>query len=237
MINIEEGISIICSTNRTNNLTNILDNFINQNHNIKELIIIVNLDINNINYLFDLIRSFENVQLFLLGSKYTLGECLNFAIERAKYPIIAKFDDDDYYGPNYLKDSVKYLSLKDVAIVGKSSIWVYFVQEKLIGIKGNNKENMYVNRVAGSTIIFKKELSKEIKFESINLGEDVNFCKDCINAGYKIYSTNKSHYVYIRNKSISHTWQIGNQYILRQCSNLTKVDNLQEFIYNSVNKS
>ncbi len=229
----ESGISVICSTNKKGKMENILENFISQDYTLKELIIVFNYEESNLEKFNNTTLPYDNIQIYTLGSKKSLGECLNFCVEKSKYPIIAKFDDDDYYGPQYLSDSVKSLDLEGVGIVGKSCTFVYFVEEKLIAIQNYKKENKFVNRVAGSTLIFKKEIFNTIKFHDISLGEDIEFCKDCLNKGYKIYSTNKYHYVYIRNKKHNHTWKIDNSYILRQCKGLTKVENYKEYIENS----
>ncbi len=121
--------------------------------------------------------------------------------------------------------------------MGKACTFVYFIEEKLIGVKNITMENKYVTRVAGSTLIFKRELFKKIRFQDVNLGEDIKFCNDCLKIGYKIYSTNKHHYVYVRNKRSKHTWKIGNEYIMKQCSLLSRTENYKEYIENSINKT
>lgn len=229
------GISVICSTNKRDFIENIIENFISQEYEPKELIIVLNYDIANLNKLRELIHPYDNVQLYNLGSKESLGQCLNFCVAKSKYPIVAKFDDDDYYAPPYLSDTAKSLSLDNVGIVGKSCSFVYFREEELIGIKNTTMENKYVSRVSGSTLMFRRELFKKIRFRDISLGEDIKFCDDCLSIGYKIYSTNRYHYVYIRNSRDKHTWKIGNEYIMKQCSFLTKTNNYKEYIHNSVN--
>ncbi len=231
------GISVICSTNKRGLLKNIIENFISQDYDLKELIIAINYSIANLNKLFELIGPYENIQLYNLGNKKSLGECLNFCVEKSKYPIIGKFDDDDYYSPCYLSDTVKVLSLDNVGIVGKSCTFVYFVEEQLIGVKNTTMENKYVTRVAGSTIMFKRNLFEKIHFQDINLGEDIKFCNDCLSIGYKIYSTNRYHYVYMRNRSDKHTWKIGNEYIMNECSLLTRTDDYKRYIDTSVNSN
>jgi glycosyltransferase involved in cell wall biosynthesis len=226
----ELGISVICCTNRKDMIKNILSNFLTQDYCLKELILLLNFDVDDFDKVFELVAPYDNIRIYRIGSKRTLGECLNFGVEKSRYDIIAKFDDDDYYAPKYLSDSVKYLNLKNVGIVGKSCIFVYFSESKLMGIRNVTKENKYVSRVAGSTLIFKKELFKKIRFRHVNLGEDIRFCADCIKSGYRIYSTNRYHYLYIRNKSHKHTWKISNQYIMRECTALFKVEDYKEFL-------
>lgn len=225
------GVSVICSTNKVGMIPNILENFISQDYIEKELIITINYDSVIVPYTLP-----NNVYIYHLGSKYSLGKCLNYAIEHSNYPIIAKFDDDDYYGPKYLSDTVKPLQLENVGIVGKACTFVYFTEKQLIGIRNLSKENKYVDRVTGSTLVFKRKLITKISFHDINLGEDIEFCNDCLNMGYKIFSTNRNHYVYIRNRKDKHTWKMNNDYILKRCTNVSKIDNFKKYIKNSVNK-
>ena len=46
-------------------------------------------------------KGLPNVRVYQLHEKATLGDCLNYGVIKSKYDIIAKLDDDDYYGPNY----------------------------------------------------------------------------------------------------------------------------------------
>src|SRR5690606_38542352 len=114
------GVSVICSTNKINSFDNIVSNFMNQNFEQKELIIGLNYDIKSFDYFERIMSSNNNIKIIALGGRRTLGECLNTCIEKAKYPIISKFDDDDYYSPFYLTDMVKLFSNENIDIVGKA---------------------------------------------------------------------------------------------------------------------
>lgn len=223
------GISVICPTNKANSFENILNNFKSQDYDPKELIIGLNYDI-KIDYIKNKITNEDNIKILPLGSRRTLGECLNISIEHAKYPIIAKFDDDDYYSPQYLSDMEKLFSDENIQIVGKACYYVYFTKKKIIGLMNAGRENMFVDRVAGATLTFRKEVFQSVKFPHLNLGEDVKFCQLAKRKGYKIYSTNRFHYVYIRNMRYKHTWKIDNNFILKHCKFLTEVEDYKEFI-------
>ena len=97
-INTDIGVSIITCTNKMNKCKNIIDNFNRQNHQKKELIIVLNNNNLKIDKWRNNLCKYDNLKINQLDQKVTLGECINFAIDKSKYPIIAKFDDDDYYG-------------------------------------------------------------------------------------------------------------------------------------------
>src|SRR5690606_25376189 len=96
------GISVITCTNRPHFLFNMLQNYRRQKWANKEWIIVVNKDRVNLTSYKKIAAQYKNVHLYQLPSRCTLGHCLNFASARARYPYIAKMDDDEYYAPNYL---------------------------------------------------------------------------------------------------------------------------------------
>ena len=120
---------------------------------------------------------------------------MNFGISKSKYEYIAKFDDDDYYGPKYIVDSLKkFKTINELTLMS------------------GHMEEKYTNFVSGSTMIFKKEIFNKVRFSDVSIAEDVEFCRTCLRNRIKIYSGNKYHYLYIREHSEKdHTWQMKNE--------------------------
>ena len=109
--------NIIC-VNVTNKgytyLQNIINNFIRQDYENKKLIIIFNSNINK-DTVKDILYSNGIMEYILeIIPDKTLGECLNHSTTLLEYDIWCKMDDDDYYGKDYLKNSVKYMISKNV---------------------------------------------------------------------------------------------------------------------------
>ncbi|WP_427339123.1 glycosyltransferase [Caloranaerobacter sp. DY30410] len=228
---INVGVSVITCTNRPNYMNNIFENFNRQLYKAKELIIILNKNIMDINKWKLKASSFQNISVYQLDENISLGQCLNFAVNKCKHEIIAKFDDDDYYSPYYLNSSIIALLKTNADIVGKSTTFVYFEASKILAIRNPRKENRYLTRIEGPTMIIKKDVFKKIKFRNITLGEDVNFCKDCIKKGFKIYSHDKYNYVYIRHgKTSTHTWKITDEYFKKLCIKIGKVEDYKSYI-------
>lgn len=234
-INTDIGVSIITCTNKMNKCKNIIDNFNRQNHQKKELIIVLNNNNLKIDKWRNNLCKYDNLKINQLDQKVTLGECINFAIDKSKYPIIAKFDDDDYYGPDYLLDSIRSLEYTGADIVGKSNTFVYFEKEKLLATKNINTDNKYVSRVEGSTLIFRKDILNNMNFKPKNLGEDVDFCRDAMKNGYRIYSSNIHHYLYIRNSNNNHSWNVSDDYLIKCCKTICKTKNLNYILDNYIN--
>lgn len=227
-----KGISIITCTNKLYSFDQILDNFNRQDFIEKELIIIINNNkINEINWK-NKISKYANIRIFRLEENISLGNCLNFAVQKSIYPIVARFDDDDYYGPKYLSDSIKSFDNANTKLIGKHTIYVYFTKEKNLAIKDQGHENQFLYFLNGATMLFKKEIFKKIRFRNISVNEDVFFCKDCVKSGIMPYSGNKYHFVYLRHPSTNnHTWKISNKHLMKLYCNLVgNVDDFKPYI-------
>lgn len=229
--NNDMGISIITITNKPNNFRNIINNYSKQELNKKELILVLNNNSMSLKKYNHALKKYPNTYVYQLDEKVSLGNCLNYAIEHSNYNIVAKFDDDDYYGAKYLSNSLKTMIEKEALVLGKSTSYVYFKSNKVLAIRNLNKENKFVRRVEGPTFLIRKEVFSIIKFPDKSLGEDVQFCKDCIRNMIPIYSSDKKDFVYIReiNKS-NHTWKINDDFYLKLCKIIGKYDNFREYI-------
>lgn len=210
-----EGVSVITVTNNGLFIDNIFKNFNRQIYKNKELIIVLNKNSLNIEEYKAKAKKYKNIKVYKKDENYSLGHCLNFAVGVSKYEIVAKFDNDDYYGPQYLSSSMEVFKKTGADIVGKSSHLVYFQQSKILAIRDPNRENKYVGFVNGSTLMFKKNVIKRVPFANISIGEDTQFCRNCVKKGIRIYSSDMYHHVYIRRKSrSSHTWKVSDRFLL-----------------------
>lgn len=229
-------VSIIVCTNRPKYFENIFENYHRQLHNDKELIIILNSNKMNLRKCISKSKDFSDVSVFQVDEKKSLGYCLNYGIEKAKYSIIAKLDDDDYYGPKYLSQAVKALKYADV--VGKYCTYVYFEDSKTLAIRNLKRENRYVYRIEGPTLVFRKEVFNKVKFQDKSLGEDIQFCKDCLKKGINLYATDKYNYVYIRHgSSEKHAWNIRDELFKKLCKIIGEVNDYSVYSDNHIIKN
>ena len=223
---INDKVSIITCTNKQNTLSNIISNYDRQDLKNKELIIIINKDSIDFDSWKNKIKDLENIRLFKLSEKASLGNCLNYAVSKSQYDIIAKFDDDDYYGPKYLSDTIKSFRNTSAKVIVKAANFVYFVEKKVLAIRTPSEENKFVYFGNGSTLVFKKEIFNRVSFRNISIAEDVHFCQDCIKNSIKIYSTNKYHHIYFRHPvKDNHTWKINDdEFIKKYCKVIGQVE-------------
>lgn len=224
------GFSVITVTNRSYCIENIINNYKRQEIKSKELVIIINDDNINMDDFNKYIGELDNIEIYKLSEEKTLGECLNFGIEKCKHEYIAKFDDDDYYSKYYLNEQLNAFNEHECEIVGKFKVFFYFEQTRTLAeISDHNYENMYCYGLVGSSICFKKEIIKNIKFLSINYGEDNNFCKSALNYGYKIYLTSRYNHIVFRFTDLKkHTWPAHIDYLTPKMNMILKDVSFEE---------
>lgn len=220
------GVSIITCTNRSQFFNNILENYRKQQYKNKELIIILNKDCMNLKEFQRKTLSYDNVSVYKVPEKISLGQCINCGIAKARFPLIAKFDDDDYYSPFYLKEQVKALRRTKSDVVGKHACLVYLEASKKLIIRSFSEKYKYVEFVQGGTILFTRRVTKRVRFSDRSVGEDVTFLRNCKKKGFKTFATSPFNYVYMRRKNKkSHTWRAGDEFYIRGSKPVAVTDN------------
>lgn len=222
------GVSIITCTKRPAYLQNILGNFLRQDFTPKELIIILNNNAIDLGLWRRQTAEYPQVRVLRVDEKIGQGSCLNYAANQASYNYIAKFDDDDYYSPTYLSNSVAALENSGAGLVGKASWFLYFEGSRTLALFAPGHEDTFVEKVTGATMVIRKNVLQQIRFRNLDAGEDVEFCRDCIRNNVRIYATDRYNFVGIRRLNIdSHTWQDSEERILQDCVIIARTDDYQ----------
>lgn len=93
----KDAVSIITCTRRRQNMDTLFHNYDRQNYRNKELIVILNHPSLKLSDYIRAALPYPNVRVYSLPGHVSLGSCLNYGVKMARYGLIAKFDDDDYY--------------------------------------------------------------------------------------------------------------------------------------------
>lgn len=207
-------VSVVCSTNRDTRLEHLLTQVAQQQYPHVQLITLghgIDFDAS----VSDRAEALGiDLKLLSAPAENTLGECLNQLVDAADGEVIAKFDDDDYYRPNYLRDQVLALHWSGADLVGKASIYFYLTDSNLIVRRWPQKEHKWANFVAGATFVGWRNTFLETRFQELGVGEDSQFLKDLEQNGKIVYSTDRFNYMAVRNGVGSHTWNISDAEIL-----------------------
>jgi hypothetical protein len=219
-VNFDKLVSIVCCTNKPQNITNILTNFFQQTYTNKELIIVLHMDFMVASPYLSMLNNKQNVKVFLLGSDITLGECLNFGISKTSGCYVSKWDCDDFYGACYIQDMTVYAQSMNADILGKRCHYIYFKGKNILTLRARHLEHKYT-LVIGATLFIKKSVFLKVQFEHLNIGEDRCFQRRCIAQGFRIYSTDPFNYLTKRDPDqVNHTWKINEKKFLASCKRI-----------------
>ncbi|WP_043932672.1 glycosyltransferase family 2 protein [Bacillus sp. EB01] len=235
--------SVVVCTNRESFLPNILYNFQRQSLKEKELILIVNSMRVNLEEIYKkLPRNKIKFQLRQFPEEMSLGNCLNKGVDIASSKYIAKMDDDDFYGSQFLLEARETLDHTKADIVGKSSFYVYFKRDQELRLYNPNHENRWILNngndqyrssyfFSGATLVFKKDIFKSVSFPDLNRGEDSGFQRECFQQGMKMYSLSKEHYVYMRYNQPTHHHSDVNDFLLKRRSIYADIPSIMPGFY------
>jgi len=227
----KQGVSIITCTNRQNYLRNLFANYARQRHPKKELIIVVNHDKIPLAPYRRLAQKHQNVRVFRVPEDRSLGACLNYAVGKTKYGYIAKFDDDDYYAPYYLTDSLLAFRRTNADIIGKRAHYMYLRGSKTLILRFPHDENRPVTEIPGATLVIKRKVLDQVRFPDRSVGEDDVFCRRSKRKGYSVYSAGIHNFVAIRRKNSSnHTWIISDKELIARHKKIPNVKHYKRFV-------
>lgn len=203
------AVSIVTVTNKKDFAPMIIDNYHRSSYPIKELILVLNNDELQPSDYSELANGDDTIHIYQLKESTSLGNCLNFGIAHSHYDYIAKMDDDDFYGENYLLDMMYDLISNKGDVVGKSMRYIYFEADDSLYLFQGFGENLACLGGAGATLLAPKHIFEEIPFQDLNLSEDEKFLYAVKDSKYQFYSSNKFNYYTIRRSNkVQHTHQI-----------------------------
>ena len=212
----EQLVSCICVSNRPHLINDILSKFDSQNYVYKELILVLEASDESYADIENKLSNRNDVTVNRAYSHEILGALFNRGVEISKGLYIAKWDDDDLYGQNYLSDSLLAFNYSSASIVGKLESYMYHQGTDKLYLRFSNKRHRYQQLILGPTIIAKREVFDKVKFQERSSGEDTNFLKDSMDAGFTILATDPYNFIYWRSSNVKdHTWQPETDQLLK----------------------
>jgi glycosyltransferase involved in cell wall biosynthesis len=133
-------ISIVTPTKRVKNISNVLRNFNQQNYHSKELVIVVNSKYEDYISLKNMLEKYENIQILHMPEDKKAASSLNYAIKHLDGEYFFRFDDDDYYGEEYIADAMRFLKIDDAHIIGKFASYIKIEEKDKVFLRKNSTE-------------------------------------------------------------------------------------------------
>lgn len=206
----DNNVSVIAPTIRPANIDNILDSVSRQRNVEVELVILTH------GFEGDPARIAKRAQRLGIGEcrviradkTRPLGSCLNQLVRKTTGDVIAKMDDDDYYGDNYLRDLLHALRFSDAQVVGKAATYVHFAARDAMILTYPSREHQYSKFVRGATIMGHRSVFLDVPFEPVRAGSDSRFLSAVRSGGGRIYAADRFNYIVRRGLLEGHTWKI-----------------------------
>lgn len=225
-----ELVSIVCCTARPQNSENIVRNIFNQNYeNIEVIIYAENYNQSELNFIKNKIND-RNItsHIVLDNSNITLGERRDAAIGMARGQYIAHMDDDDIYLSNYLSNSLLAINLGNYDIVGKASAFYIFKRNNHLFLRFPSEFHLKTHQLRGSSLFFRRSLSKFLSFGRLNQGEDSHFLHEAKFRRYSAYASDPFNYIVVRSEDTeAHTFKRSEDNIVSESYFVTATPNLK----------
>jgi hypothetical protein len=199
-------VSVVVSTLRPTDLSSLLAQLLTQSLPTFELVLglhTVELSPSHKKQIAALNRRKVKVITEKFAKEETLGAILTTLAESSHGEFIAKMDDDDYYGPDHLRDLLDAAIDTDADVVGRAMNYVYLEPLQLTVRRfsnyGSRAVELWSDWVCGGTILVKRESAKAAGwFGSGNTAVDRFLLSAITNNGGKIWRTFGAGYIYRR---------------------------------------
>ncbi|MCG5215938.1 glycosyltransferase [Streptosporangium soli] len=148
------------------------------------------------------------------------GEVLNRAAATAGGDYLAKWDDDDWYGPEHLADLLLAKEYATADVVGTAAEFFYLEPLRATIRRTDYTSEVGNEHVAGGTILLDIAKFREIGgFSPLPGGVDADLLKRIHAENGRIYRTHGLGYVLRRSLEDQHTWQLPLAHFLRVATN------------------
>ena len=200
------SVSVLVSTVRPDDLTNLLQQLVSQSLPLFELQLGLHTIKLNASHK-KLIRVLEkrkiSVNIYTFDRESSLGTILSSLAQSSSGEFIAKMDDDDYYGPEHLRDLLDAALDTGADVVGKAMNYVYLEPLQLtvrrFSPHGIQAVELWSDWVCGGTILAKRAVAEAAHwFGDGNTAVDRFLLSGVTNNGGKIWRTFGAGYIYRR---------------------------------------
>ena len=215
----EPAVSVVVATCRPKNVRRALENIARQRYTNLELILVLNNATFDLQAIESQLQTIPNARVVQIEGRTKLPVCLNRAVLEASGDYIAKMDDDDYYGEEYISDMMLATRYSDADVLGKGTYFAYMEETNDTGLRTLRPEHEFTNLVAGPTLVVRREVLKRIKFpEQKPRGSDTGFLRRAVQEGCSVYSSDRFNFILVRrSKPGTHTWNIDKAEFRKSC--------------------
>ena len=210
------AVSVLAATNRPEQLDHLVDQVARQT-GVERQLLLVTHGFESPTETAQRARELgiENVVVLEAPQSWSLGACLNAAVERADGGVCAKMDDDDLYGAFYLHDLLRAREFSGAQVVGKHAHYMHLDGTDATLLRFPWMEHRFTDRVMGPTITAGRDVFAAHPFEDRNRGEDTAFLEAVVRADGKVYSADRFNFTQMRRgEAGGHAWSASDRELL-----------------------
>jgi SAM-dependent methyltransferase len=127
-----------------------------------------------------------------------LGDVFNIGFGETQSDIIAKMDDDDFYGAEYLWDLYSAFDFSGAEVAGKWAHYVYLEGADTTIYRFKDYEYRFTDVVAISTLMMQREVLEVEKFPAMAWGSGSVFLRALGAQGGRVFAGDRWNYLYRR---------------------------------------
>ena len=202
-------VTVVCVTQRPSRLSEAIANYQRQRYPNKRFVLITNSAAFDLDAVRVQMAALDSATSIHMDESTSLGACLNLGIERSSTRYLAKFDDDDSYGEQYLTDMMLAHRLVDAVIVGKKSYFAYLADLEQYVLRFPGHEYTYTSHVSGATLVIDLSRIGRTRFPAVSVGEDTAFIRSCQRNSGSIFSADRFNYLQFR--GTHNTWTLPSE--------------------------
>lgn len=197
-----EKISVIMSTMRQSMVEHGIESVASQVWPNKQLVLVLHrirnadFDLEEINRIVGGL-DFE-VVILDRGRDTVFGDNLNMALDAASGEYVAKFDDDDHYGPNHLNDLHLAYHYSGAMAVGKWANFVYLTGGDVTVDFVTHYGERFGSHLPGATLFMKRHDLRQLRFGRVKCAIDSDLYRRAAMRGGRLYSTHRYNFVRVR---------------------------------------
>jgi hypothetical protein len=145
--------------------------------------------------------------------RWTLGDCLNAALDRAQGELIAKMDDDDHYGPEHLRDLATAWGFSGADLVGKRIEYVHLAERGITVRRPSSAPERDRPHIGGPTLFGSRETLRRHRFLRVPNRVDSTLYERVLADGGRIYGIHSRDLV-LERRGHGHAWETDDEIFL-----------------------
>lgn len=154
-------------------------------------------------------------QVLRAPGTWTLGDCLNAALDGAGGHLVTKMDDDDHYGPDHLTDLVLAWRYSGAEVVGKRIEFIHLAERDLTLRRHPSPPERDRVHVGGPTLLAARDTVRRFGFLRRPNRVDSTLYDRVLAAGGRVYGTHARDVVLSRHgDGHGHAWQVAEEELL-----------------------